>query len=908
MISTDVVVAYSQCPRKAYLMLEGKQKGKVHEYVQILAQQQAENRKRGIVALRQKFSDVHPQAEVGLKNRTDYVVEATLTADGYIAPCDLLVRNNKHSALGRHSYEPTLFTSTHTVTKEQKLVMHFTGHVLAKVQQKQPETGRLIKLGSGYQKVKLTDSDKTLIPLLEPIQEWLDEETPAEPPVILNKHCQLCQFQKACRTQAEKEDNLSLLARVTPKIIRQYEKKGIFTVKQLSYLYKPRKRKKRARNPPKPVHKLELQALAIRTGKIYLQELPTLTRQPVELFLDLEGVPGRKLYYLIGLLVCEGEESSYHPFWADTDADEAMIWQQFVEKANQYPDAPIYHYGSYEPRALKTLARRYETNAESLIKRLVNINSHIYGKVYFPVYSNSLKDLGAFVGANWISPNASGIHSLIWRHTWDETRKEKYHALLATYNEEDCQALRKLAEELCKINHSAHMLSEIDFANEPKQDATEIGKEVHSQFKTILKFAHSNYDKNKICFRNDNEESKERSEPKYIKGEQGQRKARAKPTKIVQVPSRKICPKHEDQQLQPTEQVSRRIINDLVLTRNGIKKIIKEYVGTYGYCSKCYKRYAPIGTSQYRVNQVFGQGFKAWFVYHRVALRLPYKSIAQVALEQFNEKISVKNGVDFVESLARYYIETEKIVIQRLLESPFIHVDETPISIRGFTQYVWVFTNGKYVIFKLQETREAGIVHKFLANYSGVLVSDFYSGYDSVNCKQQKCWVHLIRDLNKDLRVAPFDTEFETFILEIRNLIIPIMSTVQKYGLKKRNLNKHLSSVDRFYQKVIINKHYKSDLTLNYQKRFIRYRQGLFSFLTQDRIPWHNNAAENAIRHLAVQRKISGSFHEITTHHYLRLLGIRQTCRYQEKSFFKFLFSGETDLDNFQRSKRSRRL
>src|SRR5207248_8780909 len=48
----------------------------------------------------------------------------------------------------------------------------------------------------------------------------------------------------------------------------------------------------------------------------------------------------------------------------------------------------------------------------------------------------------------------------------------------------------------------------------------------------------------------------------------------------------------------------------------------------------------------------------------------------------------------------------------------------------------------------LTETREATITHEFLANYNGILVSDFYPVYDSVRCKQQKCWVHLIRDLN----------------------------------------------------------------------------------------------------------------------------------------------------------------
>jgi hypothetical protein len=60
-------------------------------------------------------------------------------------------------------------------------------------------------------------------------------------------------------------------------------------------------------------------------------------------------------------------------------------------------------------------------------------------------------------------------------------------------------------------------------------------------------------------------------------------------------------------------------------------------------------------------------------------------------------------------------------------------------------------------------------------------------GYDAVKCKQQKCWVHLIRDLNEDLQAHPMDTEFEAFILAVRNLIVPIMETVQTYGLKKRD-------------------------------------------------------------------------------------------------------------------------
>ena len=61
--------------------------------------------------------------------------------------------------------------------------------------------------------------------------------------------------------------------------------------------------------------------------------------------------------------------------------------------------------------------------------------------------------------------------------------------------------------------------------------------------------------------------------------------------------------------------------------------------------------------------------------------------------------------------------------------------------------------------------------------------------------------------------------------------------------------------------------------------------------------------AERAIRQLAVQRKISGSFFKRSAGHYLVLLAIAQTCRFQGKSFLKFLLAKETDLDSFRRTR-----
>lgn len=84
-----------------------------------------------------------------------------------------------------------------------------------------------------------------------------------------------------------------------------------------------------------------------------------------------------------------------------------------------------------------------------------------------------------------------------------------------------------------------------------------------------------------------------------------------------------------------------------------------------------------------------------------------------------------------------------------------------------------------------------------------------------------------------------------------------------------------------------------------YQKRFSKYRDKLFVFMERDGVPWNNNMAERALRHIAVQRKISGSFGKDGILRYL-LLGVTQSCRFQNKSLLQFLLSREEDIDLFK--------
>jgi transposase-like protein len=93
---------------------------------------------------------------------------------------------------------------------------------------------------------------------------------------------------------------------------------------------------------------------------------------------------------------------------------------------------------------------------------------------------------------------------------------------------------------------------------------------------------------------------------------------------------------------------------------------------------------------QYIVNQLYGNGFRLWFVYQRVSLRLPYKSIEQMTKDVFNENLDATTIVKCVKTVSRSYVETEKILIRQILKNPFIHVDETKVNIQGIN---WKQTN-----------------------------------------------------------------------------------------------------------------------------------------------------------------------------------------------------------------------
>jgi hypothetical protein len=250
----------------------------------------------------------------------------------------------------------------------------------------------------------------------------------------------------------------------------------------------------------------------------------------------------------------------------------------------------------------------------------------------------------------------------------------------------------------------------------------------------------------------------------------------------------------------------------------------------------------------------------------------------------------------FIRKASDYYLPSRDAVLKRILKGGFVHVDETRANIRGRAAYVWVMANVNEVVYFFNESREGKFIEDLLKDFGGVLISDFYAAYDAIKCPQQKCLIHLMRDINDDILQNPFAEDLKKIAKAFSLLLQSVVKTIDRHGLKKAFLCKHLAKVDMLYD-FLSRLHVKGEAAQKLRHRFEKNRDKLFTFLNHDDVSWHNNNAEHAIKGFAKLRDVVGGRPTIDSiERYLILLSVCETCKYQDIDFLDFLLSGEKDI------------
>jgi predicted RecB family nuclease len=904
-ITRDVLESYIGCKTKAHLKLNG-QEGTKSDYEGLLI----ESRGRVRLAAIDRILVRHPGGEVvrnvpltvaALKEGSAFVLDAVLEDDQLSLHFDGLKRVDGASRLGGFHYVPMLFHEGRQVGKEQRLLLRLYGLLLSRLQGKAPAFG-IVWHGKACKatKVRLSPDVREAERLLDEVEQLRG----ATPGLVLNDHCQACEFRQRCHARAVQEDNLSLLRGMGDKEIRKQHRKGIFTVTQLSCTFRPRRRGRRARaKAGGHPYQYPLKALAVREKKVYVFEPVASSPKPVSVYLDVEGDSEGPFVYLIGALVVANGTTRRLSYWADTEQDEPRIFRKLLAALKEYDDYTLFHYGSYELAYLKRMRKQGDgvRQIDKLIRASVNVLSWIRSSYYFPTYSNGLKDIGGYLGCVWPGEVTSGLQALVWRERWERSRDNACREILTAYNFADCDALRRVTEFLLALG--GRQPAEPESGHAAPDPRVAWVKDLEGQmghadrfrgfssadYKYINNCAYFHYQRDRVLFR--------ASEIlKRVHGKKRPRSQRVRPNRRVEVRSVK-CPHCKGRNIRRAKAIRHaKLEYDLRVTQGGIRRLVTQYRATTHWCRDCQRQFLPVSFKRRTKRRKYGHALASWVIYQHVGNCISFPKIWAMLKDCFGLRLPYAELHMLNAVLANYYRKTYAEILARIIAGHLLHADETGVRLRATNGYVWVFTSLIDVAYLYKPTREGDFLKELLQGFDGVLVTDFYSAYDSLDCKQQKCLIHLVRDMNDDLAHSPYDEDYKGLLGDFGRLLRLIVTAIDKHGLRKRHLQPLKGDVSLFFQN-LAGRQYSSELAEKYQQRLLRCREKLFTFMDYDGVPWNNNNAEHAVKQFAYYRDIAdGRIVESGLGHYLVLLSIAQTCKFRGINFLQFLLSGKRSV------------
>jgi hypothetical protein len=648
---------------------------------------------------------------------------------------------------------------------------------------------------------------------------------------------------------------------------------------------------------------MALQALAIRDSTVYVHGHPQLPSSRTQVYLDIEGLPDSESYYLIGALVVSGETETFHSFWADQKSDEPTVFVQLVEAIRELPELQIFHYGKYERVAMlrmkAQLPEYLQPTIDALFERATNVLSVIHPHVYFPTFSNSLKEVGRFLGIERADESATGLQCIVWRNSWQANKAPDIKARLLQYNQDDCYTLKRIVEfirGLAAADSSGAAVSQIPFKNAQSEDRTRDRphwdifrpREYASEdFKKVAQCAYFDYQRERVYIR---------THPHFKAVNKRHRRFRRLSSRINKVESIESyrCPQCRSKKIEKGKQLSHDVI-DLKFFRCGVKKWITRVLSWRYSCLKCGNSFTSEERSPNPTK--YGHGLMSWLVYSNVACGMNMLRVERSLAEVFGLSLPDSEGYRLKNYLMTLYQPLYAEILKSILAGRVLHIDETTVRLRKQHGYVWVLTSIDKAYYFYKPSREGSFLQELLSGFHGVLISDFYTAYDSLGCEQQKCLVHLIREIDDDLFRHPLDVELKGLAQEFGALLRTIIETVDSRGLKSRYLRKHKRSAMRFLRSVA-GAEFSSPLAIKYQKRLQKSGRKLFTFLDHDGVPWNNNNAEHAIKLFAkYRRNVDGYFTERTLQEYLVLATVFETCEFNNVNVLKFLLSKETTLE-----------
>ena len=219
-----------------------------------------------------------------------------------------------------------------------------------------------------------------------------------------------------------------------------------------------------------------------------------------------------------------------------------------------------------------------------------------------------------------------------------------------------------------------------------------------------------------------------------------------------------------------------------------------------------------------------------------------------------------------------------------------LNIDESPTKQGTSKAWVWTFVAAGFTLFACRTSRAGDILKELLgATYAGIIGCDRARMYWSMG-RLQWCWAHLKRDFQA-LIDSPCNTakRLGHDLMRPTKEMFALWQNVRDGTISHRAFRRHMKPIRKQIDALLLRGYFNAR-TYGFCKELVEHRDRLWTFVDVAGIQPTNNAAEQALRHAVIWRKLSFGTQSAEGSRFVeRLLTVVETCRRQKRNTFAWL-------------------
>lgn len=234
----------------------------------------------------------------------------------------------------------------------------------------------------------------------------------------------------------------------------------------------------------------------------------------------------------------------------------------------------------------------------------------------------------------------------------------------------------------------------------------------------------------------------------------------------------------------------------------------------------------------------------------------------------------------------------EDELVADLHQAAQVHIDETPWPESGVMLWLWVLVSARTVLYLIGPRSREMLGNALDASFAGILMSDGYTVYrDRPN--RLRCWAHLLRKVrglaeSTDRHAAAVGQKMEAILKRLQAAVYAARATSPPLPPARS----HADDIACLRQ---VCERHRDDAhpgVASLAREFLNDWDVIVRPLDQPHLPLTNNAAEQALRHWVIARRIShGTRSASGSRAFALLASVIDTCRRRGACAWRFLGS-----------------